>query len=77
MRAKFIIGIDEVGRGAVAGPLYMCAFALPVNKLSLKGVELPPLRDSKKLSHAQRAKWLSYFLKARKDGKITWKLCYP
>lgn len=72
MATKFIIGIDEVGRGAVAGPLYMCAFALPVNKLSLKGVSLPPLRDSKKLSHAQRAKWLSYFLKARKDGKITW-----
>lgn len=71
MKHKFIIGIDEVGRGACAGPLYVCAFSLPL-KLSLKGVDLPPLRDSKKLSESQRKKWLAYFSRMRKEGKVAW-----
>lgn len=43
-----VLGVDEVGRGAVAGPLTVCAVALPRTPLVL-GV-----RDSKQLSAARR-----------------------
>lgn len=41
-------GVDEVGRGALAGPLYACALILP------SGCRIEGLRDSKLLSAAQR-----------------------
>lgn len=50
----YVIGIDEVGRGPIAGPLVVCACALKsgtdVLTLFPKGV----LRDSKKLSEKVR-----------------------
>lgn len=53
----FIIGIDEVGRGPLAGPVMVCAAALEVGKkISLieNGVKL---NDSKKLTPKSREKW--------------------
>lgn len=32
-RFEWIIGVDEVGRGPLAGPVAACAVALPVNTL--------------------------------------------
>lgn len=46
---KQIAGIDEAGRGALAGPVIAAAVILPTN-CSIKG-----LRDSKQLSPKQRA----------------------
>ena len=43
-----VIGIDEVGRGSVAGPLTVVAVALPLEPMILG------LNDSKKLSAARR-----------------------
>ena len=43
-----VIGIDEVGRGAVAGPLTVAAVALPLNPM------IDGLDDSKKLSAPRR-----------------------
>lgn len=58
---KYIIGIDEVGRGAVAGPLVIGAacgnWDINIKKI-LKGV-----RDSKKLSPKQREEWFKKFQK--------------
>lgn len=59
-KRKYIIGIDEVGRGALAGPVVVAAVSLP------RGFRPPrrlgKLRDSKKLSPAQRERWFSYFI---------------
>lgn len=44
---QHIAGIDEVGRGPLAGPVVSCAVILP------KGFEAP-VRDSKKLSEKKR-----------------------
>ena len=53
---KYIIGIDEVGRGPLAGPVTVAALLLPSNlKLSTFNPQLK-LRDSKKLSSLQREK---------------------
>ncbi|MCE2415114.1 ribonuclease HII [Candidatus Poribacteria bacterium] len=46
---KQIAGIDEAGRGALAGPVIAAAVILPIN-CGIKG-----LRDSKQLSPKQRA----------------------
>lgn len=45
---EYIIGIDEVGYGALAGAIYVCAFMAPKN-WNLKGIQ-----DSKVLSEKQR-----------------------
>ncbi len=45
---KSICGIDEAGRGPLAGPVYAAAVILPV------GLEIPGLNDSKKLTEKKR-----------------------
>lgn len=52
-----LLGIDEVGRGCLAGPVYAACVSLNYERL----FKLPPttrdlVRDSKKLSRAQRQK---------------------
>ena len=46
-----IAGVDEAGRGALAGPLVAAAVILP------RGFSIDGLRDSKELTAAQREEW--------------------
>lgn len=51
----YIAGVDEVGRGALAGPVAAAAVVLPITpdtQAKLSGVN-----DSKKLTSGQRASW--------------------
>lgn len=59
MRKKYIIGIDEVGRGSLAGPVTVVATMIPKN-LELRIKNLGKLKDSKKLSPEQRERWFEY-----------------
>lgn len=45
---KAICGVDEAGRGPLAGPVYAAAVILPL------GLDIPKLNDSKKLSQKVR-----------------------
>ena len=45
---KFICGVDEAGRGPLAGPVCAAAVILPAN------IDIPGLNDSKKLSDKRR-----------------------
>jgi len=65
---KTVIGIDEVGRGPLAGPVAVCAFKLHTKSLNLKTVSIP-LRDSKKLSREQREIWFGHIQTWQKEGK--------
>lgn len=57
---KYIIGIDEVGRGCLAGPVTVTALAVP-QELRINNYELEiKLKDSKKLSVKQREEWFKY-----------------
>jgi ribonuclease HII len=48
MGHKIVAGIDEAGRGPLAGPVVSAAVILP------EGIDLPGIDDSKKLTPAQR-----------------------
>ncbi len=52
---RFIIGIDEAGRGPLAGPVAAAAVALPLERQDLSGA-LRGVRDSKDMSANQREK---------------------
>jgi ribonuclease HII len=45
---SFIAGVDEVGRGPLAGPVVAAAVVFP------KGADIPPVNDSKQLSEKRR-----------------------
>ena len=62
-KLNYVIGIDEVGRGALAGPVIVAALALPRKFKSKKSKT--PLRDSKKLSARQREIWLDFIKKQK------------
>ncbi len=70
-KIKYIIGIDEVGRGPLAGPVAVCALCLEpgFNKKNFKH-----FRDSKKLSHKQRVEWLEKIEQEKKLGNILYKV---
>ena len=58
---KFVIGVDEVGRGPLAGPIVSCAclffdYSIDPNQLSL-------INDSKKLSLKKRMAAFKFILK--------------
>ena len=56
--AIFICGVDEVGRGSIAGPVVASALILP------KSLIIPGVDDSKKLSPLKRIKLFPIILKS-------------
>ena len=50
---RFVAGIDEAGRGALAGPVVAAAVILPIDRFDLARA-LSEVRDSKQLSPASR-----------------------
>ncbi len=75
MADRIIIGIDEVGRGPIAGPVAVCAFICRENFFDNLEISLP-LRDSKKLTIKQREKWFKYLQTCKISGKCDFKVSY-
>lgn len=68
---KVVTGVDEVGRGPLAGPVVACAVTLPEDHTILG------LNDSKKLSKKQRSKLFSIIQKKSIGigiGIVSWQL---
>lgn len=61
----YIIGIDEVGVGCIAGPVTACAVAIHRDFYKKTNKNLRRLRDSKQLSHQQREKYCAELIKSR------------
>ena len=81
MKFKTVVGIDEVGRGPIAGPVAVCALCLQndfdaENFCSLVKLRTKKIRDSKKLSHLQRVKWLEKINEERDTGNIIYKVSF-
>ncbi len=60
MRMRYVIGIDEVGRGPLAGPVVLSAALIPANLRVRAGSGRGELADSKKLTAIQRELWAEY-----------------
>lgn len=69
---KYVIGVDEVGRGPIAGPVVVCACALLENVDVLYLFPKNELRDSKKLSEKNRERIRNGLEVLRKENKILW-----
>ncbi|MCF7791115.1 MAG: ribonuclease HII [Victivallales bacterium] len=52
-----VAGIDEVGRGPIAGPVVAAAVVIP------RGIAFPSVKDSKKLTERQRLEFREEFIK--------------
>jgi ribonuclease HII len=63
----YIVGIDEAGRGPLAGPVSVGAVRLPegFNKKFFKGI-----KDSKQLTAEERELWYSLALEAKKRREL-------
>jgi len=62
-----IVGIDEAGRGPLAGPVAVGAVAISSN---FKKNFFKSIKDSKKLSPGDRELWFALALEARKEGLL-------
>ena len=62
--AKYVCGVDEVGRGPLAGPVTVCAAIMDLSKI-VDGVD-----DSKKLSEKKREKLFPQICEATVDMSI-------
>jgi ribonuclease HII len=66
---KYLVGIDEVGRGPVAGPVTLCACSVAHN-FDMTWFE--GIKDSKKLSEKKREEWFVKAEVARTVNKMEW-----
>lgn len=64
---KFLVGIDEVGRGPIAGPVAVGVFVFLNSdaKKLFNGV-----KESKQLTEEKREEWFEKILKAQESGSV-------
>ncbi len=70
---KYLIGIDEVGRGPIAGPVAVGSFLFIKSdaKKYFKGV-----KESKQLKEEKREEWFGKILEAQKKGLINFAVTF-
>lgn len=73
---KYIIAVDEVGIGSLAGPVTVCAVLFTKKFFGKRKKNLHWLRDSKQLLSHQRENFVAELLK-EKDMKFKVAYCYP
>lgn len=70
-KAQFLIGIDEVGRGPIAGPVAVGAFIfLKDSKSAVVRRLFRGVRESKQLSEDEREVWFERLLAAQDAGLV-------
>lgn len=73
MKKSFLIGIDEVGRGPIAGPVAVGAFVFlkPEAKKLFRGV-----KESKQLSEEKREHWFGIIKQAQNSGFVDFRVTF-
>jgi len=87
-KIRYIIGIDEVGRGPLAGPVAVCAFKIPTGILprqieflfdwggSMFTKKSGRIKDSKKLTKEKREEIFAKLKILKKDKKVDYFVSY-
>ena len=70
---KDFVGIDEVGRGPLAGPVAVCAFVWYGQRFPK---ELKGIKDSKKIPEKKREEWYEKIMKFNEEGKCDFSVVY-
>ncbi len=70
---KYLIGIDEVGRGPIAGPVAVGAFVFltPDSDKFFKGV-----KESKQLSEERREEWFKVIQQKSDEKLVAFSVCF-
>ena len=68
---KFLIGIDEVGRGPIAGAVAVGAFCIPLKNLPKVRRLFRGVKESKQLSESKREYWFKIIEKAARSD-LAW-----
>ncbi|MBI2086706.1 MAG: ribonuclease HII [Candidatus Zambryskibacteria bacterium] len=78
---QFIAGIDEAGRGPLAGPVAVGVVSIPADfnptSLKLRGTRknfFKGIKDSKKLTAEERELWFALATEARRKGELNFKV---
>ncbi len=75
-RHKYTIGIDEVGRGSLAGPLCVGACLVRRTLARSLGRVFSGIRDSKQLTPAGREMWFRTISEASRQGLCEWRTVF-
>lgn len=76
MRHEYIIGIDEVGRGALAGPLCVGACLMSRKQAPAFLRTISGIKDSKRLTPLLREQWFQIIAKAQEEGICEWRTVF-
>lgn len=70
---RYIIGVDEVGRGPIAGPVAVGAFVFRTREAGrfFRGV-----KESKQLTEAKREEWFARILDAQAQGHVDFRVTF-
>ena len=68
--SKYLVGIDEAGRGPLAGPVAVGAVAVPRQHLAWFRREFKLVKDCKQLSPRQREAWFLKIKQAEQSGRL-------
>ena len=73
---KYLIGVDEVGRGPIAGPVAVGAFLIPVIYMSRVSKIFKGVKESKQLSEMQREVWFTKVKLAKNIGLVDYMVTF-
>lgn len=76
MRVACVIGIDEVGRGSLAGPLCVGACLVQKEREMAFLRTLRGIKDSKQLTAQKRERWFTIISGAEKRGECRWRTIF-
>lgn len=65
-----VIGVDEVGRGPIAGPVTVCAFAITKDSYINARDRLIGITDSKKITEKKRNHFTDIIRELKKEGLV-------
>lgn len=74
--SKYLIGIDEVGRGPIAGPVAVGVVRLKVESLKINTKWSQGFKDSKKLSPKARDLWMIKIEEAKTEGWLDYSVAF-